>query len=53
MEALQASSFVNTLLAANVSRRDAIAYGTVVTEPIYQGDYTLQQFKWLTSSKRM
>ena len=23
----------------------------MVTEPIYQGDYTLQQFKWLTSSK--
>ncbi len=25
----------------------------MVTEPIYQGDYTLQQFKWLTSSRRM
>lgn len=45
-----ASSFVNTLLAAN-GQEIAIAYGTVVTEPIYQGDYSLQQFKWLTSSK--
>ena len=45
-----ASSFVNTMLSAN-EQDITIAYGHVVTEPIYRGDYTLQQFKWLTSSK--
>lgn len=45
-----ASSFVNTMLAAN-EQEIAIAFGPVTSSPVYKGEYSLQQIKWLMSYK--
>ena len=45
-----ASSLMNTLRVAN-DDQVAIGYASVVSSPIFAGDYTVQQIKWVMTSK--
>ena len=45
-----ASSLMNTLRVAN-DDQIAIGYASVVSSPIFAGDYTMQQIKWVMTSK--
>ena len=45
-----ASSLMNTLRVAN-DDQIAIGYASVVSSPIFAGDYTVQQIKWVMTSK--
>ncbi len=45
-----ASSLMNTLRVAN-DDQVAIGYASVVSSPIFAGDYTMQQIKWVMTSK--
>ena len=44
------SSLMNTLRAAN-DDQIAISYASVVSSPIFAGDYTMQQIKWIMTYK--
>ncbi len=44
------SSLMNTLRVAN-DDQVAIGYASVVSSPIFAGDYTMQQIKWVMTSK--
>ena len=45
-----ASSLMNTLRAAN-NEQIAISYASVASSPIFSGDYTMQQIKWVMTFK--
>ena len=45
-----ASSLMNTLRVAN-DDQIAIGYASVVSSPIFAGDYTMQQIQWVMTSK--
>ncbi|MCF2595202.1 5'-nucleotidase C-terminal domain-containing protein [Pseudoflavonifractor phocaeensis] len=45
-----ASSLMNTLRAAN-GEQIAIGYASVVSSPIFAGDYTMQQIQWVMTYK--
>ncbi len=45
-----ASSLINTLRIANEDQI-AIGYSSVASSSIYEGDYTLQQIKWVMTAK--
>ena len=44
------SSLMNTLRRAN-DDQIAISYASVVSSPIFAGDYTMQQIKWIMTNK--
>ena len=47
-----ASSLMNTLRAAN-DDQIAIGYASVASSPIFEGEYTMQQIKWIMTFRNM
>ena len=47
-----ASSLMNTLRAAN-DDQIAIGYASVASSPIFEGEYTMQQVKWIMTFRNM